>query len=60
MDTAARADLERTILAGLPGSEEGFTSAAFLEAIGRYDAIDAARLRDNHVAFLEAVCPLAD
>ncbi len=60
MDTAARADLERTILAGLPGSEEGFTSAAFLKAIGRYDAIDAARLRDNHVAFLEAVCPLAD
>ncbi|MBP2512707.1 mannonate dehydratase [Sphingomonas sp. PvP018] len=60
MDTAARTDLERTILAGLPGSEEGFTSAAFLEAIGRYDAIDAARLRDNHVAFLEAVCPLAD
>ncbi len=60
MDTAARADLERTILAGLPGSEEGFTSAAFLEAIGRYDAIDAARLRDNHVAFLEVVCPLAD
>lgn len=60
MDTAARADLERTILAGLPGSEEGFTSAAFLEAIGRYDAINAARLRDNHVAFLEAVCPLAD
>ncbi|WP_197977839.1 mannonate dehydratase [Sphingomonas sp. CFBP 13706] len=60
MDTAARADLERTILAGLPGSEEGFTSAAFLEAIGRYDAIDAARLRDNHVAFLETVCPLAD
>ena len=60
MDTAARADLERTILAGLPGSEEGFTSTAFLEAISRYDAIDAARLRDNHVAFLEAVCPLAD
>ena len=60
MDAAARADLERTIIAGLPGSEEGFTSAAFLEAIGSYADIDAARLRDNHVAFLEAVCPLAD
>ena len=60
MHAAARADLERTIIAGLPGSEEGFTSAAFLEAIGSYADIDAARLRDNHVAFLEAVCPLAD
>ncbi|HXH15972.1 MAG TPA: mannonate dehydratase [Sphingomonas sp.] len=60
MDAAARANLERTIIAGLPGSEEGFTSAAFLEAIGSYAGIDAVRLRDNHVAFLEAVCPLAD
>ena len=60
MDDEARADLERTILAGLPGSEEGFTSAEFLRAIDTYAGIDATRLRDNHVAFLEAVCPLAD
>ncbi len=60
MDDAARATLERTIIAGLPGSEEGFTSPQFLQAIETYADIDAARLRDNHVAFLEAVCPLAD
>ena len=60
MDAAAQADLERTIIAGLPGSAEGFTSAAFLDAINSYAGIDAARLRDNHVAFLEAVCPIAD
>ncbi|KQM27414.1 MULTISPECIES: mannonate dehydratase [unclassified Sphingomonas] len=60
MDATARETLERTILAGLPGSEEGFTSAQFLSAIETYAGIDAARLRDNHVAFLEAVCPLAD
>lgn len=60
MDDAARARLERTIIAGLPGSEEGFTSAQFLRAIESYAGIDAERLRDNHVAFLEAVCPLAD
>ena len=60
MDDAARATLERTIIAGLPGSEEGFTSPQFLRAIETYADIDAARLRDNHVAFLEAVCPLAD
>ncbi|WP_341209618.1 mannonate dehydratase [uncultured Sphingomonas sp.] len=60
MDEAARNTLERTIIAGLPGSEEGFTSAQFLAAIDTYAEIDAARLRDHHVAFLEAVCPVAD
>jgi len=60
MDAAARAQLERTIIAGLPGSEESFTSVQFLEAIESYRDIGAERLRANHVAFLEAVCPLAD
>lgn len=60
MDEPSRITLERTIIAGLPGSEEGFTSRQFLTAIETYAGIDAARLRDNHVAFLEAVCPLAD
>lgn len=52
--------LERTIIAGLPGSEESFTSADFLISLGTYAGIDADRLRANHVAFLEAVCPVAD
>lgn len=60
MDEAARRELERTIIAGLPGSEEGFTSPAFLRAIETYADIDAATLRDHHVAFLAAVCPTAD
>ncbi len=60
MDDAACKQLERTIIAGLPGSEEGFTSSQFLRAIDTYADVDATRLRDNHVAFLEAVCPLAD
>lgn len=55
-----RETLERTIIAGLPGSEETFTADRFLEALGLYDGIDADTLRANHVAFLEAVCPLAD
>lgn len=60
MDAAARSELERTIIAGLPGSEEGFTSPAFLRAIETYADIEAATLREHHVAFLEAVCPTAD
>jgi mannonate dehydratase len=60
MDEAARATLERTIIAGLPGSEESFSSPQLLEQIETYADIDAARLRANHVAFLEAVCPVAE
>jgi mannonate dehydratase len=60
MDEAARLRLESTIIAGLPGSEESFTSAGLLAAIETYADIDAARLRANHIAFLAAVCPVAD
>lgn len=60
MDDDARDRLARTIIAGLPGSEESFTSAEFLAAIQTYAAVDADRLRANHVAFLEAVCPVAE
>lgn len=60
MDEAERTQLERTIIAGLPGSEETFTAQRFRDALAQYDGIDADTLRANHVAFLEAVCPLAD
>ncbi|WP_234419168.1 mannonate dehydratase [Sphingomonas sp. EC-HK361] len=60
MDDAARRKLERTIIAGLPGSEESFTSAEFLRAIEGYEGIDEDRLREHHIAFLEAVCPVAE
>ncbi|USI72513.1 mannonate dehydratase [Sphingomonas morindae] len=60
MDEAARTRLERTIIAGLPGSEESFGSADFLAAIGGYAAIDADALRRNLILFLEAVCPTAE
>lgn len=60
MTDGQRTQLERTIIAGLPGSEEHFTSAQFLRAIEGYAGINAERLRANHVAFLEAVCPAAE
>jgi mannonate dehydratase len=60
MSRDERHRLERTIIAGLPGSEESFTSAALAAAIARYADIDADRLRAHHTAFLEAVCPVAD
>jgi mannonate dehydratase len=60
MDDTARATLAANITAGLPGSEESFTAAEFLAAIQTYATVDADQLRENHVAFLEAVCPVAD
>ncbi|WP_243848236.1 mannonate dehydratase [Sphingomonas insulae] len=60
LDTDARHRLERTIIAGLPGSEESFTASAFRKSIDTYAGIDADRLRANHIAFLDAVCPIAD
>jgi mannonate dehydratase len=60
MDDAERQRLERTVIAGLPGSEETFTTDQFRDALAQYDGIDSDTLRANHVAFLDAVCPVAD
>jgi mannonate dehydratase len=60
MSAEDRHRLERTIIAGLPGSEERFDTEAFRAALGTYDGIDADRLRANHIAFLNAVCPAAE
>jgi mannonate dehydratase len=60
MDDAAREALARTIIAGLPGSEESFTVVGFRDAVAGYDGLGADALRANHVAFLQAVCPVAD
>ncbi len=60
MGEAERKTLERTIIAGLPGSEESFTAADFLKAIEGYAHIDAKVLKDHLVHFLSEVCPTAD
>lgn len=60
MGEDARHTLERTIIAGLPGSEEHFTLDAFRAALAGYDGIGEDALRANHIAFLEAVCPVAE
>lgn len=60
MDDAERGALARTIIAGLPGSEESFTVAEFRDAVAHYDNLGAEGLRANHIAFLEAVCPVAE
>jgi mannonate dehydratase len=60
MSAEERQTLTRTIIAGLPGSEESFTVADFADALKAYSNIDAAALTDNLLAFLRAVTPTAE
>jgi mannonate dehydratase len=51
--------LVRTIIAGLPGSEEAYTLESLREMLATYADIDAGVLRENLGYFLRAVVPVA-
>lgn len=48
-----------TIIAGLPGSEEGYSLDQFRNALMAYDTIDHKTLRENLISFLKEIIPTA-
>lgn len=59
-DEEAKNKLVNNIIAGLPGSEEGYSLTQFLEVLKGYDQITATTLRANLIHFLQEVIPSAE
>ena len=62
IESVKQADIEqltKNILAGLPGSEEGYTLEKFQNALEEYRSIDDARLRRHLYEFIASIGPVA-
>ena len=60
MDPSAVKKLTRTIIAGLPGAEEGYTLKEFQQVLDTYKNIGQNELRSNLVEFLQEIIPVAE
>jgi mannonate dehydratase len=60
MSENRRAELERTIIAGLPGAEASYERSEFLNMLSDFEGVTAGALRDNLAAFLQKVIPVAE
>ena len=60
MSKTEKINLQKNILAGLPGSEEHFTIEKFRQALGSYQSIDAVKLQSHLIYFLQEIIPVAE
>ncbi len=60
MSADEKRKLQATIIAGLPGSEEGYSLDKFQSALDTYQNINADKLRENLSFFLEQIIPTAE
>ncbi len=60
MDDAHRKQLARNVTAGLPGAAESWSVEDLRGQLATYAGIDADRLRQNYIDFLEQVVPEAE
>lgn len=60
MTAAEKLQLQKNIIAGLPGSEESFTLQEFAAVLDTYKNIDAEKLRSHLIYFLQQVIPAAE
>lgn len=60
MSEAERTLLQRNIIAGLPGAEEGYTLEEFQQVLDTYKDINAEALAENLQAFLRQIVPAAE
>jgi mannonate dehydratase len=52
--------LQKTVLAGLPGAEEGYTVEQFQQALNEYAHIDDQKLREHLYEFISEIAPVAE
>lgn len=60
LDETEKVKLTETILAGLPGSEEGYSYEEFRHMLKTYDGITAKELQSNLIHFLKEIIPVAE
>lgn len=60
LDNEAKQQLQRNIIAGLPGAEEGYTLDEFQMMLDTYADITDKKLREHLAYFLQAVVPVAE